>query len=211
MVLHPVGPLPASTYWRRRLVLLVGLVVLVLLVRSCAGGGGGKPVSHGSTPTPGPTATPTPTRSASPRPSPSAAAGPVVCPDGVLTLTAAPATPTAPAGTTLRFTLTVKNTGAVACRRDLSGGALEVLVYSGADRIWSSDDCSTDKGHSVQTLPAGGSLESSVSWAGKRSARGCPKDQPVARRGTYTVRARVGTLRSGVSVFRLTGPTGSST
>jgi hypothetical protein len=34
MALHPVGPLPASTYWRRRLVLLLGIVLVVLLVRS---------------------------------------------------------------------------------------------------------------------------------------------------------------------------------
>lgn len=204
MVLHPVGPLPASTYWRRRLVLLVGLVVLVLLLRSCTGGSP-KPAAHRTTPSP--TATPSATPSASPSagPSPTHAAGPLTCPDAALTLSAAPAAPTAPAGSTVRFTLTVKNTGAVACRRDLGGGALEVLVYSGNDRIWSSDDCGTDKSVSVQELPAGGSLQSGVSWLGKRSARGCPAGQLVARPGTYTVRARVGTLRSGASVFRLTG------
>ena len=205
-MLHPVGPLPASTYWRRRLVLLVGLVVLVLLLRSCAGGSP-KPVSHRTTPGP----TPTPTVTTSPRPSPTAPAGPVACPDQALALTVVPTAPTAPAGSTVRFTVAVRNTGSVACRRDLGGGVLEVLVYSGADRIWSSDDCSTDKGRSVQTLPAGGSLESTVSWPGKRSAAGCPKDQPVARNGTYTVRARLATLRSDRSVFRLTRPTGSST
>lgn len=209
MVLHPVGPLPASTYWRRRLVLLVGLVVLLLLLRSCTGGSP-KPASHGGTPRPSSsptataTATPAPSRSAGPSPSPTQAAGPLTCPDQSLTLGVTPATTTAPAGSTIRFTLTVKNTGAVACRRDLGGGALEVLVYSGTDRIWSSDDCSTDKSRSVQTLPAGGSLQSTQSWGGKRSAPGCPAGEPVARNGTYTVRARVGTLRSGTSVFRLT-------
>jgi hypothetical protein len=207
MVLHPVGQLPASTYWRRRLVLLVGLVLLVLVLRSCAGGGDPKPASHQVRPS----ATPSASASTSARPTPTRAAGPLTCADAVLALTATPVAGTAPAGSTVRFTVAVKNTGSVACRRDLGGGALEVLVYSGSDRIWSSDDCSTDKGRSVQLLPAGGSLESSVSWAGKRSARGCPADQPVARRGTYTVRARLGTLRSGAAVFRLTGPTGSST
>lgn len=204
MVLHPVGPLPASTYWRRRLVLLIGLVVLVLLLRSCAGGSP-RPASHGGTPSATPSPSATASVTATPRPSPTRAAGPVACPDRLLTLSAASATPTAPAGSTVRFTLTVKNTGADACRRDLGGGALEVLVYSGRDRIWSSDDCGTDKSVSVQTLPAGGSLQSGVSWLGKRSARGCPAAQPVARPGTYTVRARVGTLQSGSSVFRLTG------
>src|SRR5205085_2353057 len=55
MALHPVGPLPASTYWRRRLVLVVALVVLVLVARSCVG-------SSGSKPSPRANVTPTSTR-----------------------------------------------------------------------------------------------------------------------------------------------------
>lgn len=204
MVLLPVGPLPASTYWRRRLVLLVGLLALVLVARSCVGDAPSPQRTGGGSPSPTPSASPSAKTSTSPRPSPTRA-GPVTCPDRVLSLAAAPAQRSYPAGSTMRFTLTVTNTGSAPCRRDLGGGALEVLVYSGADRIWSSDDCGTDKGVSVQTLPARGSLESSVSWTGQRSAKGCPTGRPEARPGTYTVRARVGTLRSPVTVFRLTG------
>jgi hypothetical protein len=39
-VLHPVGPLPASVYWRRRAVVFAGLVAVLLLFRAILHGGG---------------------------------------------------------------------------------------------------------------------------------------------------------------------------
>jgi hypothetical protein len=39
-VLHPVGPLPASVYWRRRLLVLAGALVVLAVVWSLAAGGG---------------------------------------------------------------------------------------------------------------------------------------------------------------------------
>jgi hypothetical protein len=201
MALHPVGPLPAATYWRRRLVLLAVLIGLVLLARSAIGGGG-----EPSTPRTG--ASPTPkastTHSATPKPKPTTAAGPTTCRDGALALTVAPDAGEHRAGAPVRFTVTVKNVSGTACRRDLGGGSLELVVRSGQDRIWSSDDCSTDRGSAVQLLRAGASLQTVVTWPGKRSARGCPTARPEARAGTYTARARLGTLRSDATVFRLT-------
>ena len=44
IVLHPVGPLPASVYWRRRGLVLAGVIVaLVLLASLLSSGGGGAP------------------------------------------------------------------------------------------------------------------------------------------------------------------------
>lgn len=41
---HPVGPLPPSVYWRRRLLILAALIVLVVLVAwACANGGADGP------------------------------------------------------------------------------------------------------------------------------------------------------------------------
>jgi hypothetical protein len=56
-VLHPVGPLPASVYWRRRAVAFAGLVgVLLLLWAVLPGGGGdGRPDSAAAVGSPGPT------------------------------------------------------------------------------------------------------------------------------------------------------------
>src|SRR3954462_2263550 len=51
MALSPVGPLPASTYWRRRLVLLLALIAVVLLARMAFGGDS---AADGSTASPKP-------------------------------------------------------------------------------------------------------------------------------------------------------------
>ena len=199
-LLHPVGPEPAATYWRRRLVLLLALVVLVLLVRAilpgggASGGGGGKPTAG--------TPSPSPTRSATPHPSTTPAAiG--TCRDAALTLTVAADAGQHVAGKPVRFTVTVANTSHATCRRDLGGRVLEVLIRSGSDRIWSSDDCSKDHASSVQQLKPGASLQTVVTWQGHRSSAGCPTPAPESRAGTYTVRARLGTLRSPAAVLRL--------
>ena len=200
MALHPVGPLPAATYWRRRLVLLAVLIGVVLVLRSLIGGGGGEPTTlrTGASPTPKASTTRSPT------PKPTTPAAPTSCRDSALALTVAPDPGEHRAGAPVRFTVTVKNVSGTACRRDLGGGSLELVVRSGQDRIWSSDDCSTDRGSSVQLLRPGASLQTVVTWPGKRSARGCPTARPEARAGTYTARARLATLRSDAAVFRLT-------
>lgn len=207
MVLQPVGPLPAATYWRRRLVLLLGVVVLLLLARSCAGGGG-KPQAHTTTPTPSasPTATVAALATATPAPSPTArpvAAG--TCPDSVLRVTATTDAKDYPVGTSPRFTVTVTNTSSTPCRRDLGAAAFEVVVSSGNDRVWSSDDCGGGTGSELLTLKAGASLQRTVTWSGKRSSKGCPtaSPRPLAKPGYYRAVARVGTVRSAPAVFRL--------
>ncbi len=202
MVLHPVGPLPPATYWRRRVVLVLGLLVLVLVARSCVGGDT-HPRAQVST---RPTAAPTPARAPATTPKPTArptATG--VCPDSAVRVTVRTDAAEYAVGGSPRLTVTVTNTSTVPCRRDLGPGAVELLVYSGADRIWSSDDCSTDRGKELLTLKAGASLEKTVTWSGKRSAPGCPSPaaRPDAKPGTYRVLARVGTVRSGAAVFRL--------
>jgi hypothetical protein len=202
MALHPVGPLPASTYWRRRAVLLVGVLVLLWLLRSCAGGSGD--TGDRASGTPAPTATARPTATASP--TASASAPPVAavsgCADAVLALTGSTDAETYAVGTSPRLTLVVKNTGPVPCNRDLGSGAVELLVYSGQDRIWSSDDCSPAKGVAPTRLAPGGTQAVALTWAGKRSRPGCTGTATQAQAGTYRLVARVGTLRGDVAVFR---------
>jgi hypothetical protein len=193
MVMHPVGPLPASTYWRRRLVVLLVAVVVLLVLRSCAGSGSPRRTSAGSTPTP--------TTSSSPQ-----ATGPAtsaVCADSALALTTTTDAATYATGATPKITLAVKNTSASACRRDLGGGAVELLVYSGADRVWSSDDCTPSKAVSVVTVPPGAVQTVVKTWSGVRSKPGCTGTKAQAKVGTYRVVARVGTLRVEGAVFRI--------
>ena len=211
MALQPHGPLPASTYWRRRLVLLAVLVVLLVLVLKACGGDDPKPSAltvPKATPTakaspakaspakPSPVPSPTPTRSPVP-------AAPKACSDAVLQVTVESDAATYKSGAAPRFTLTVRNTGTVACTRALGPDAVELRVFSGEDRIWSSDDCNDAKGQGVLTLPAGQARATTVQWPGKRTKPGCDVGD-VAQPGTYRVSARVGDLVRQGSVFRIT-------
>jgi hypothetical protein len=201
MALHPIGPLPASVYWRRRLVLLAVLVALVVVLKSCVGGGEAPKRTSA-----GPTATPS--RSSAARPSPTATrtparTGPVSCTDAMLRLTVTSDAKTYPVGSSPRFVLRVANTSDQSCRRDLGGKPLELRVYSGEDRIWSSDDCGDTTTSSVQTIAAHSYLETTMTWPGTRSRPGCSGDRSKAQPGTYYVRLSVGTARTSGAVFRL--------
>jgi hypothetical protein len=208
MALSPVGPLPASTYWRRRLVLLVAFVAVVLLARMPFGGGSD---AKGSLSAPSPNPSPS---SSAPSPIPSAAAvapvaaaspaAPAACGDAALQVTVVADATSYAKGAAPRFTLSVVNTGTVACRRGLGPDAVELRVFSGEDRIWSSDDCSKGTGQGVLELPPNDPRQLTVQWPGKRTKPGCVTGDTAAP-GTYRVSARVGAIVRQGSVFRITG------
>jgi hypothetical protein len=210
MALQPVGPLPASTYWRRRVLFaVVAVVALLLLAKACTGGGDSdKDTLAAPSPTASPSAsastTPTPTASSEPSltQSPSAAA-PAACGDAALKVTAESDATSYRMGAAPRFTLTVTNTGKVACRRALGPDEVELRVFSGEDRIWSSDDCAKATGKGILLLAAGESRAMTVQWPGKRTKPGCDTGA-VAQPGTYRVSARVGDIVRQGSVFRVT-------
>jgi hypothetical protein len=110
---------------------------------------------------------------------------------------------TYPVGSSPRFVLRVANTSSRPCRRDLGGKPLEQRVYSGEDRIWSSDDCGDTTTSSVQTIAAHSYLETTMTWPGTRSRPGCSGAKAKAQPGTYFVRLSVGTARTSGAVFRL--------
>lgn len=210
MPLHwqPVGPHEPATYWRRRAaVALAGLLALLLLTLPL--GGGGEPdrlagttatatptASSTSTPAASPTADPTPDPTADPTATPTPdPTGGELCPDTALQVLAGADADSYPAGGTARLELTVRNTGTVPCRRALGQGAVELVVTSGDDRVWSSDDCAPGGPQDEVVLPPGGTSSARASWATVRSAPSCPGGQPAAAPGTYRVSGRVGELR----------------
>lgn len=198
--MHPVGPLPASTYWRRRAVLVLGLVVLLLLLKSCAGGGSPKKKTGSVKPSPSATAGPTTRPSSTPSRTPVASGG--TCADADLRLDLKTDQATYPVGTNPEFTLTVTNASATACKRDLGAKAVAFTVRSGAARTWSSDDCSNGNDSAVTTLQPGKVvLVNQYHWNGLRSRPGCPKPREQATAGTYQVTGTVGTLTSAKVVF----------
>lgn len=204
MVFEPVGPLPASTYWRRRAVLLVVLVVLLFLLRSCVGGGDSPKAKTSAKPSATPSASATAKATTAPRPTatkpPVTAGG--ACPDSALKLEVKSDAATYAVGDSPTFTLTLTNTSAVACTRDLGSKAVSLRVVSGPARTWDSDDCTTGNDTITTRLTPGVAKQVvSLTWSGKRSQPGCPTNRPQAAAGTYQVTGTVGTLTSAKVVF----------
>ena len=59
---------------------------------------------------------------------------------------------TYPVGSTPKLTLTITNTGDVACKRDVGPKANELEITSGGYHVWSSDDCNASSQSKVVTL-----------------------------------------------------------
>lgn len=210
MPLHwqPVGPHEAATYWRRRAAVALAALLVLLLATLPLGGDDEPDRLAGATPAAKPTTDPAADPAADPTADPGAdpgadptadptpdPTGGDVCPDTALKVLATADADSYPAGGTARLELIVRNTGTVPCRRALGQGAVELVVTSGDDRIWSSDDCAPGGPQDEVVLPPGGTSTARASWATVRSVPSCPGDQPAAAPGTYRVTGRVGELR----------------
>jgi hypothetical protein len=99
-------------------------------------------------------------------------------------------------GETPVLKLTARNTGTVACVRDVGPRQQEMLLYAGSTRIWSSNDCYPDGGTDIRTLSPGESVSSTVVWSGLSSQPGCAGTRTRVKAGSYDLVALVGGARS---------------
>ena len=203
MPLHwrPVGPEPALTYWQRRAVVLVALLLLPLLVGAVVVSGGDPDTVAGprSSPSAAPSSPSSPA-AASPAVSPSPSVVP--CTDDLLDVTATADREQYPVGGRPRLVLTVTNTGSAPCSRDLGQAAVELLVVSGADRIWSSDDCAPGGDVKLVVLAPKQESVTRLTWDARRSRPGCSGAKEPAAAGTYRVNARLGQTQISGQPFR---------
>jgi len=195
---RPVGPEPSATYWARRAGLAASLLLVLLVVGLLISSTGPDTVATGS-----PTPRPTPEASADPSASPAASLGP--CQDTALDVEVRTEQDSYAVGGRPLLMLSVTNTGTVQCSRDLGQAAIELLVVSGSDRIWSSDDCAPGGPGKIVTLEPGEPSRAQVTWPGQRSLPGCQGPKADAQAGTYRVSARIGALRVEGRPFQLTG------
>jgi hypothetical protein len=196
-LLHPVGPEPPRVYWVRRAGLAALLVVLIVAVAyACAGGGSDGDQRLRSDDRPSPTATAT-----TPAPKP------VVhrCGAKRLRVEAATDTDSYPAGSTPRLTAVVMNVGNDPCRLATQPSARTWSISSGADQVWSTDDCARKGPVSLKRLKAGHQVTYAVTWDGNRSEPGCASPGDAAQPGTYRLEVTVDGARAQPVVFHLTG------
>ena len=209
---NPTGPQPPSVYWRRRALVLLGLVVaivVVVLIVVRPGASGDEP---GAAATSTPAADPAPAAStdatapaADATPEPGSTDATAV--DGArCDATAVELVPVVDkqvfAPTELpQISMSVTNTGSSDCVINLGSGQQKLLVTSGEEQYWSSKDCQVNGTDQDVTLTAGQTLTTpAIAWDRTRSsADTCDSTTrtPVTGGGaTYRLSVSVGDITS---------------
>lgn len=188
-VRNPVGPQPPSVYWRRRLLVLLGLIAVVvtivlIIVRPGAENTGNE------TPRPTNTATETPV----------AEEDGEACNPAVIELEPITDAVSYAAGVQPQISMSITNTGSVACTLDVGTSAQAYFIVSGSDPIWNSRDCQAG-GTSLERLlePNTTLTTAPFPWERSRSAPGdCDPGRPevIAGGATYRLSVAVGDIES---------------
>jgi hypothetical protein len=83
------------------------------------------------------------------------------------------------------FALSLINGASVSCVLTVNPENFELKIYSGTDRIWSSDDCASLVKPTTKTLASQHALEWTMTWNGRRSRDGCEQRPEIPKPGTY--------------------------
>ncbi len=216
-LLHPVGHLPASVYWFRRGLVLFVLALLFFLIAQLFPGGDDPQKSaavgdpqQSQTPAPSgkPSKTPTPKPSDKPteKPSetPSKTAPPqdVKCTAGNVKIEVAPAARRITSGAALNFAVRLTAVSDE-CKATIDPDALTVSVTSGNDLIWTTGHCGQAIPKATLVVAKGKDAVTPVGWNGHRSGPGCLPGQPVAKPGTYVVKAEFSGRESAAQAFTI--------
>lgn len=208
--------LPARVYWVRRAVVIGGVVLLAALVVGLAHPWAGRAADRAAarasasatttttTAAAATTAATTPPPAPAPTPTTSLRGGVGDCQAAQLALAVTADAVDVAAGVSPTFTVTIKNTGTASCLVDAGDAYRELVVTSGADRVWSSKDCVAANASRRTLLLAAGQADSThVPWNRVRSAAGCPGGQSRPGTGTYQATVNLSGATGGPAVFVL--------
>lgn len=216
---HPGRTLPASVYWRRRLVVLTAaLLVFVGLGKALSHSTGSDAALHPAAALPSPTLTVTPAPTKKPRvkkhpataptfvapPTPTLVAPTGVCADGDVLAT--PSVPSAVAGQDVTIVLELRTATNPACTWRLAPSSLAVKITSGSDFIWSSQECPAAIAPQSVVVRQAVATQVTLRWNAKRSDATCSAYTDWALPGYYHVAAAaLGGNRSDAQ-FKLLAP-----
>ena len=188
---NPVGPQPPGVYWRRRLLLLLGLVavIAIIVLIFARPGSGGTP---GSAPSPGasdsvdgePSATATPAAEGAP------------CDPAVISIVAKTDINAYGAGQLPQLSFTISNTSGTSCTFNVGTTQQSFVVTSGEEQYWSSKDCETGPIDSDLLLEPNTPVTSAaIPWDRTRSSSTtCDTERAAVPSGgaTFNLRVTVG-------------------
>jgi hypothetical protein len=206
---NPVGPQPPAVYWRRRLLLVLGVIAVIVVIALIVNRPSGKPAGD-KTPDPG-SSSGTPSDTPSPGPSFTTPAGgtggtgdAAACAPASVTVTAITNASSYAAGSQPQLSMNIMNSGSAPCTYDVGTGAQEYIITSGNDRIWDSRDCQTTPTSTPQVLQPGVPLSTTpFAWDRTRSsATTCSTTRPavVAGGASYHLGVKLGTSESAATV-----------
>lgn len=166
---HPVGPQPSNVYWRRRLLLAIGViavivVIVLIVVRPGSSEGAPAPAATTTKPTTGAagsTSIPTENTTAAGQP----------CKPANVKVTANTDATTYAAGVLPKLSVSITNTGTVSCKIDAGTAQQVFTITSGSETYWKSTDCQSDKVDAEVLLQPGKTVSSQtpIEWDRTRS------------------------------------------
>ncbi|HEY5821626.1 MAG TPA: hypothetical protein VIT20_06600, partial [Propionibacteriaceae bacterium] len=128
--------------------------------------------------------------SAKPSASPSPKkAEPVACPAGDLRATLTGEQKLKPKQSNT-FAISLINGSGSTCKLAVSGENFELKIYSGKDRIWSSNDCTKSVKAVTKQLKSQQAIEWKMTWDGRRSKADCKERPEIPKAGTYFATAQ---------------------
>ncbi len=86
--------------------------------------------------------------------------------------------------------MSLVNTSASPCVVTLKSTDFELKIYSGKDRIWSTNDCGALVKSDLAEIKPEQSVAWTISWDGRRSAKNCGTRPEIPRAGTYWATAQ---------------------
>lgn len=197
---NPVGPQPRSVYWRRRLVVLLGVVAVIVLVVFLVSRPGSGEASSGI---PNPSASPTQDAESAAEPEPEASVPPedqpvegADCDPANVVVEAITDKASYAPGEQPQLSFSITNTSVVSCTYNVGTTQQLFTVTSGADQYWSSEDCETGAVDAPILLePNLAQSSEPIPWDRTRSsADTCDSDRPAAPGGgaTFSLNVTVG-------------------
>ncbi|WP_150307690.1 hypothetical protein [Planctomonas psychrotolerans] len=205
---NPVGPQPSKVYWRRRILVALGLLAVILIISLIVGRPGAGDDSATSTDSSGSTATASDESAASDADATEEEAADSDADGAVEACTAAnvevvPVTDSVEyiGSTKPEFSFTIANVGTVPCTVNAGTSTQVFTVTSGNDTVWVSTDCQTDPLDGLVTLRPDEPVSSASFtwdrvWSDSSTCDDADRQEVVADGATYNLSVEVDGIRS---------------
>lgn len=125
------------------------------------------------------------------------------CEQSKVVLRASTDQPAYDSGSSPLLIMEVANEGDFPCEVNVGTDAMEFVITSGEDRIFSSKDCEADPSKLLLTIQPGKSERAQFTWQRNRSAPGCTLVEANPQPGTYVLVTKLDERTSNKAVFEL--------